>query len=30
MMEAHEEFNRRLASFADEVLRGRGGRRKSA
>ena len=30
MMEAHEEFNRRLASFADEVLRPRGGRRKSA
>ena len=30
MMEAHEEFNRRLASFADEVLRPRRGRRKSA
>ena len=30
MMEAHEEFNRRLASFADEVLRPRRSRRKSA
>lgn len=30
MMEAHEEFNRRLASFAVEVLGPRGGRRKSA
>jgi len=30
MMEAHEEFNRRLASFAAEVLRPRRSRRKSA
>ena len=30
MMEAHEEFNRRLASLADEVLRPRRSRRKSA
>jgi pimeloyl-ACP methyl ester carboxylesterase len=30
MMEAHEEFNGRLASFADEVLRPRRSRRKSA
>jgi pimeloyl-ACP methyl ester carboxylesterase len=30
MMEAHEEFNRRLASFAAEVLPPRRSRRKSA
>ena len=30
MMEAHEEFNGRLASFVDEVLRPRRSRRKSA
>src|SRR4029453_5459637 len=30
MMEAHEEFNRRLASFATEGLRPRRNRRKSA
>ena len=30
MMEAHEEFNRRLASFADGVLRPRRSRRKTA
>jgi hypothetical protein len=29
-MEAHEEFNRRLASFAAEVLPPRRSRRKSA
>ena len=30
MMEAHAEFNGRVASFAAEVLRPRRGRRKSA
>jgi len=30
MMEAHEEFNRRLGSFADEVLRPRRARRRTA
>jgi pimeloyl-ACP methyl ester carboxylesterase len=30
MMEAHEEFNRRLGAFADEVLRPRRNRRRSA